>query len=212
MKILKYTLFSLVYIAVVAVGVACEKVVSPLPEFETGVVGFAKNVTSADLFNQTKDTAILALSSPATPAQFDFRWLSVDNKNTVTKIEFFVTFTEKYKDVLDNEKTANHGTKLLRTLDGAAVPANRIFIKPSFTIAEVNALFKDTQFDYGKGGGKKNVFDQNGRTATAQFTKSDAITVTWNFITADGRKFTTWSVALCGEAAGSNCAMKYSFR
>jgi len=41
-----------------------------------------------------------------TPVKFDLQWISIDSKNTVTKIEVFVTYTEKY---IDPEKKPAYG-------------------------------------------------------------------------------------------------------
>ena len=197
MKILKYSTF-LVLVAALFLAVACAKVASPLPEFESGVHGYG-----------VLTTANFSIANTATPAAFNWRWVSIDKKNTVSKVEFYTTLTEAYSDKEGNDRVANHGTKLWKVLEGSAIGANLTDITSSITQADIYALFKDAKFDYGLGAGNLNVFDQHARTTTNRFIKKDNIAVTWVLTTADGRKFTEWSVAICDgvSVVGANCTM-----
>jgi hypothetical protein len=206
MKILKYSTFSALLASLFLVF-ACEKVASPLPTFETAVHALGKLTTAS-----------FAIANTAAPAAYKWRWVSIDGKNTVSKVEYFVTLTEAYDDKEGNARVANHGTKAWKVIEGSAIGANRTDIDGSITQADVYGLFKDAAFDYGKGGGKVNVFTQNGRTATNRFIKNDGISITWFIYTADGRKFTEWSPAVCESlldgtgAPLANCSMNISVK
>ncbi len=178
---------------------------NPYVEPETAVHGLAAFATGS-----AKNYAV---SDMATGVKFDLQWISIDSKNTVTKIEVFVNYSEKYIDPEKNPRTANHGTKRVVLVEGSNVPANR---KPtSFTITpqQVYDLFKDAQFDYGKG--KVGVFSNPatpGRTAAARFTTNDLFKITWAFTTADGRYFDTWSDSVCLEFPGANCKQEWGVK
>lgn len=196
MKILKYSTFSAL-VAALLFAVSCAKVQSPLPDFETGIYCYG-----------VLTNASFSIANPATPVAYKWRWVSTDSKNTASKVEYYVTFTQSYSDKDGNDRVANHGTKLWKVLEGSAIGANRIDIDGSITQADVYNLFKDATFDYGLGAGKLNVFSQYGRKTANPFIKADGISITWYVTTADGRKFTEWSVALCdGETVGANCSM-----
>lgn len=148
-----------------------------------------------------------AVGNMTTGVKFDLQWVSIDSKNTVTKMEVFITYTEKYIDPEKNPRTANHGTKRIVTIEGSNVPANRT--KTSFTItpAQVYELFKDAKFDYGTG--SVGVFAAAARTASSRFTSSDGFKITWAFTTADGRYFDSWSDSVCLEFPGANCSLSW---
>lgn len=204
MKLLKY-LGSIAFgFAVVFLSQSCRDTKSaPLPVFETAVNGFA--LFKGDKFLSASD---LAKTNP-----YSFRWVSVDNINTVNKVEFFVTLFEDYTDKDGNDRTAVHGKKLFKTLEGGTAPANRVFTDQTVTSGDIYNLFKDAAFDYGLGGGKKAVFDQMGRTTAKRFTDNDYFSLSWNLTTADGRKFTEWSPAVCNESpAYLNCSLNYFFK
>lgn len=176
---------------------------SPLPVFETAVTAFA----------DYKTIKSFAIADAAKVVPFTYRWVSIDNLNTVTKIEFFVTLYEDYVDKEGNGRTAVHGTKSFKVLEGGAVPANRAYADVNIAASDVYTLFKDASFDYGKGDGKKPVFAQNGRTTAKQFTADDYAEVSWYITTGDGRKFTEWSPAICdGSTVGANCALGFPFK
>ncbi|MBL7814624.1 MAG: hypothetical protein JNL70_06430 [Saprospiraceae bacterium] len=201
MKFFKYSIFSVLAFALFAV-IACEKVQSPLPDFETAL-------TAEGILGAAPNNAF-AVATPATPVNYKWGWKSIDNKNTVSKVEFFVTMTESYVDKDGNSRVANHGTKAWKVIDGSAAGANHKYIDGTITQAEVYNLFQAATFDYGKGGGKVSVWSQNGRTATARFTTKDTFIITWHITAADGRKFTEWSVGLCDRTTvGSNCDITF---
>lgn len=204
MKILKYVSTITLGFALVFLAQSCRDTkASPLPEFETAVTAFA----------DYKTIKSFAIADAAKVVPFTYRWVSVDNLNSVSKIEFFVTLYEDYVDKEGNPRTAVHGTKSFKILEGGAVPANRVFADVNVAAADVYNLFKDAAFDYGKGGGKGAVFAQNGRTPAKQFTGNDFAEISWYITTADGRKFTEWSPAICsGSIIGANCALGFPFQ
>ena len=204
MKILKYISSIALGFALVFFAQSCRDTkASPLPTFETAVTTFADYKAAADSF---------AISDISKVTPFTYRWVSVDGQNTATKIEFFVTLYEEYKDKEGNKRTAVHGTKSFKILEGSSVPANRVYTDVTLSGTAIFDFFKTATFNYGKGDGDKPVFSQNGRTATKQFTTNDYADVTWFVTTADGRKFTEWSVAVCNEVVGSNCKLRFKFK
>jgi hypothetical protein len=212
MKLLKYISSVVLGFAIVFISQSCRDTkAAPLPVFETAVHGFGDIAAVKNLAGKSvADT--FAVSNLAKSVPFTWRWISIDNINTVNKVEYFVTLREPYDDVQGNPRTANHGTKAYKTLDGSAAPANRAFISATIKPEEIYALYKDATFNYGKGAGAKKVFEQNGRTAAAPWNYDDYVTLTWVLTTADGRKFTEWSTAVCGETVGANCQLEIYFQ
>jgi hypothetical protein len=77
---------------------------------------------------------------------FNFSWVSVDNKNTVTKIEFYVSFNEVYSDFEGGAKTASHKEYLFKTIDNPK--GNRETEALSMTQDDLYQLYKDDTFAY----------------------------------------------------------------
>lgn len=192
---------------------ACEdEELSPLPEFETAVHGYAK-LTATSPVN-------FAPGDKAKALDINYQWVSIDGVNTVNKIEFFVQFREAYTDKAGNPRTANHGKKLFKTIEGGTVPANRTNTNIKVTQDDVFNLFKDAKFDYGDGA--VNVFAAATRTVTAPLKASDSFTLSWALTTADGRYFDSWSTSLCTEFetyhgttvnnGGKNCTLVWTVK
>jgi hypothetical protein len=173
-----------------------------VPDFETAIHTDA-TVTSGSasnfLYKGTRSVSI------------DFLWNSIDSKNTVTKVEFFVQFNEPYVDIEGNGKVAKHGGSkgiLFKTLEGGAVPANRVKTSISFTQAEIYELYKNASFDYDADGTKTPVFANPAtpnRTAEGWFISGDAFQVKWNVYLEDGRVFDSWSPSTCAEFPNAAC-------
>ena len=198
MKILKYSFSMLLAVAIVALTASCrDESLNPVPAWETAVSGYGELVATNNAFS---------LTDAAKDVQYKFRWLSIDNLNTVTKIEYYVALNESYTDKEGNSRTAKHGDKLWKVVEGSAVPANRVFINLALTQAQVYALYKDNTFNYGNGA--VSVFAQNGRSAAKPLIAADKVVVRWELTTADGRKFFQWSPGICGENPGfANCVL-----
>ncbi|MFN7115466.1 MAG: hypothetical protein ACK4TA_01625 [Saprospiraceae bacterium] len=161
----------------------------PVPEFETAVHGYAKlTATSALNFTPGDKTKVIDV---------DYQWVSIDGANTVNKIDLFVRFREAYRDKEGNPRTADHGIKKLRTIEGGAVPGNRTNTNFKISQDDVFNLFKDAKFNYGNG--EVNVFADASRTTAAPFKTSDTFVLSWALTTADGRYFDSWSTSTCTE-------------
>ena len=205
MKILKYSFSMLLAVAIVALTASCrDESLNPVPAWDTAVSGYGEFVATNNAFS---------LTDAAKDVQFKYRWVSIDNLNTVTKIEYYVALNETYIDKEGNSRTARHGDKLWKVVESSAVPANRVYINQAITQAAVYALYKDNTFNYGKGVGNLNVFAQNGRTAAKPLIAADKVVVRWELTTADGRKFFQWSAGVCGENPGyANCNLTVSVK
>ncbi len=172
-----------------------------VPEWESAVNTFASL--------QTGSSANFLNGNAATPINLNFRWISIDGKNTVNRVEFFILFNEGYVDVDGNPKTARHGGDegiLFKTLEGAAVAGNRTDMSLSVTQAEIYELYKDKTFNYC--GTTESVFNSTlkpSRSTDNPFVAGDAFTLKWIVYTEDGRKFDSWSPSVCTEFPGSNC-------
>ncbi len=153
----------------------------------------------------------------------DFQWISIDKKNNVVKVEMYASFSEPYRDSKSNNKTANHGTVLLKTFEGASVPANRTSFDVQVTAAELRTAFAGVTFNYDDGRGSVNVLNNTnlipGRTQArnpsslaTQFIPSDAFRITWILYTEDGRVFDSWSDSICSEFPGADCFVDVSVK
>lgn len=193
--------YIIVMIASVGIITSCkDESLQVVPDWETGVHGFAA-VTSTN--------TDLLYNDPAVDVDLDLKWISIDGKVAVNKMEVFVLFDEAYVDVDGNPKVASHGGtkgKLLKSFEGSAVPANRTNVSFSVTQAEVYNLYQASTFDYGNG--PVNVFtnpDKPQRNATQHFMWDDVLTIKWTFTADDGRVFSSWAPSVCTEFPGANC-------
>lgn len=178
-----------------------------VPEWETAVHGLG---TFADGSPQN-----FVFQNPDVQLDVNLRWISIDQKNTVTKIELYVLFNEEYIDADGNPAVAKHGGDdgvLFQTIEGGAVPANRQDIMVSFSQTELFGLYQNAEFDYTGLGTKVNVFENPAkpeRADNAPFVKGDGFQVKWVFTTEDGREFNFWGVSVCTEFPGANCAVNW---
>lgn len=172
-----------------------------IPEWETGVNTYTTL--------QTGSAASFINGNPTSPINLNFRWISIDSKNTVTKVEFFLLFNEGYVDPDKNPKTARHGGtagKLFKTLEGSAVGANRTDVGVVVTQADIYNLYKDATFNYC--GTTVPVFSNSlkpARSASNPFLAGDSFSMKWTIYLEDGRKIDSWSPSTCTEFPGSNC-------
>jgi len=203
MKTIKYLVMTLIGVFALTVSCTDDKVLVPV--WETGINGQGTITGTATDFKRGDGSIVL---------DFDLKWISVDSKETVTKMEVFLTFTEDYLDNDGNPAVADHGTKLVQTFEGGAVPANRTPVAFSLSQADVYALFNGTTYDYKDGvdGNAIDVFGSPvnpGRDATNIFVAEDKFKLTWQFTGADGRVFRAWSPSVCTEFPGSNCEIAF---
>ncbi len=142
------------------------------------------------------------------------RWVSLDNKLTVNKIEIFVEMKEYYQDAEGNDKTTSLGQKLITTI--AAPTANRQWNSFSITPTQLYTVFKDASVKYDKTNDVK-VFanPKNPRPTGKWFNGSEDFIVTWKLYTTDGKTFKSGgSSGICGDItavseANSNCQLTF---
>jgi hypothetical protein len=177
-----------------------------VPEWETAVNTYAKL--------QTGSSASFVNGSPSVPINLNWRWISIDSKNTITKVEFFLVFNEGYVDNDGNPALARHGGtagKLWKTVEGANVKGNREDIAVTITQDDVYQLYKDNTFNYC--GTAVPVFNNTlkpTRTPASPFVAGDSFQLKWIIYAADGRKIDSWSPSVCTEFPGSNCNYGWS--
>jgi len=177
-----------------------------IPVWETGVNTYATVKSGGSGFFPNGNAAV--------PVDLNFRWISIDALNTVTKIEFFLLFNEGYIDPDGNPAVARHGGtdgRLFKTVEGAAVPANRTDVGVTVTWSDVYNLYKDNTFNYC--GTSVPVFNNTlkpTRTTGIPFVAGDSFVLKWIVYTEDGRKFDSWSPSVCTEFPGSNCQYAWS--
>lgn len=203
MNKLKYLVLTLAGVFLLSVSCSDDKELIPI--WETAINGEGLIVSTAQDFKR---------GEPAITLDFELKWISVDSKATVTKMEVFLTWKETYTDVDGNPAVANHGKVPLTTFEGGAVPSNREPVVFSLTQAQVQALYSGITFDYNDGvsGNDIDVFGapfNPARDATNIFIDKDAFTVEWNFTADDGRVFDSWSPSVCTEFPGSNCQVDF---
>lgn len=203
MKKIKYLLLTL--IGIFALSVSCSDDKELIPVWESSINGEGTIISTAQDFKSADESVVL---------EFGLKWISVDGKASVTKMEAFITFKENYVDDDGNPAVADHGTKPLVTFEGAAVPGNRT--DATFTISQpdVYALFQGQTYDYkdGTDGNLIDIFSSDinpARSATVHFAPEDKFTVTWQFTGSDGRVFRAWSPSVCTEFPGSNCQVDF---
>jgi len=142
------------------------------------------------------------------------RWVSLDNKLTVNKIEIFVEMKEYYQDAEGNDKTVSLGQKLINTI--TTPTANRQWNSFSITPTQLYTAFKDASVKYDKTNDVK-VFanPKNPRPTGKWFNGSEDFIVTWKLYTTDGKTFKSGgSSGICGDVtavseANSNCQLTF---
>ncbi|WOK05432.1 hypothetical protein [Imperialibacter roseus] len=208
----KLNKYILVLLAMVVVIPACkDEDLVILPEWESAVNAYTvvADGSKGDFLSGDASQDIT----------FDMLWNSIDGKNTVTKIEIFAYFSEAYTDPDGNPAVANYGGAdgvSFLTIEGAAVPANKV--TTSFTISQddMYEMFKDSSFDYDKDGTATPVWsnpDKPNRKASStnfKFVPGDSFSIRWELTTADGRLFDSWSPSVCTEFPGSNCSYAWA--
>lgn len=189
------------------VAIGCkDDSIQPVPDWGSGVNGFASL--------QQGSAANFLLGNTTTTINANLRWISIDGKLTVNKIETFITFDESYVDVEGNPKTARHGGttgKLFRTFEGEEVLESREDLGITISQTDIFNLYSTNQFNYC--GTTVSVFNnplKPTRTVATPFINGDSFRLRWIFYTSDGRKFDTWSPSVCNEFPGSNCSLPFA--
>ena len=205
---------------------------NPVPTFEPAVHGFA---IFADVpepkegSNSRPNTVANAANFPlagqdAAKMNLKLRWVSLDNKLSVKKVEVFLEMIESYNDVNGNPKAASLGQKLLTTFDPSA--ANRQWNTFAVTPADVFKLFGTATVKY-DGTTAVPVFNNpdrprpvGARLSGATKVKglgvsADRFILTWKLTTSDGLVFNAWNPdSICGDItqynqAAANCDLSW---
>ncbi|MEQ8688783.1 MAG: hypothetical protein RIE86_26000 [Imperialibacter sp.] len=208
----KLNKYILVLLAMVVVIPACkDEDLVVLPDWESGVNAYTvvAEGSKGDFLS----------GNAAQDITFDMLWNSIDGKNTVTKIEIFAYFSEAYTDPDGNPAVANYGGAdgvSFLTIEGAAVPANKVTTSFSISQDDMYEMFKDSSFDYDKDGtatpvwGNPDKPNRRASSANFKFVPGDSFSIRWELTTADGRLFDSWSPSVCTEFPGSNCSYAWS--
>lgn len=174
------------------------------PVWETAVHGYGKVTDGSPTdFQNGDESKIISV---------DIKWKSVDQKNTVTKIEIYATFNESYTDSEGNAKTASHGGsdgKLLLSIDSP--PAENTFSSFQITQQQIFDLYKTATYSY-DGSSSVNVFGNNvstRNTTDKKFIPGDTFAVRWVLTTDDGRVFDSWSPSVCTEFPEASCKIAW---
>lgn len=186
---------------------------------EVGKANFATNAKNIPLTGQD-----------AAKIDFKIRWVSLDNKLTVTKIVVKIDMIESYTDPDGNPKTVSLGSggKVVKTIDAPA--ANRQWNAFSISPAEIYNLYKDATVMYNKVSAVK-VFENPARPRPAgarlqgplvvagrTVANADTFVVTWELTTSDGSVFKVWNEdSICLDPtpvsqANSNCRLNFTVR
>ena len=204
MELKKYSL--LVLLSVLVVFSCTDEDLVPEPVPETAVHGYIERTTAIENF---------LYDDVSQGLDFNFSWVSVDNKNTVTKIEFYVSFNEVYSDFEGGAKTASHKEYLFKTIDNPK--GNRETEALSMTQDDLYQLYKDDTFAYDITEGADAAqavfgFDQklNRDAASSPWVDGDSFRIRWVITTADGRIFDTWNDSICLEFPGANCTFSWA--
>lgn len=201
---------------------------NPNKPWEPGVHGWGvfDGIAEAGKAN----TAANAINFPLTGQDaakipLKIRWVSLDNKLTVSKIVMKVDMIESYTDPDGNPKTVSlgGGGKVFKTIDSPA--ANRQWNSVTITPAEIYNLYKDATVKYNKVTAVP-VFNNPARPrpATARLqgaaakAAADAFVVTWELTTSDGLVFKVWNEdSICLDPtpvsqANANCRLNFTVK
>ena len=219
---------------------ACtDETLNPLPGWDYSVHGY--NIFDGIAFNGVKTARpqpyerdysknFSVTGQDASKVPFKIRWVSLDNKLTVNKIEIYVRMLEYYNDPEGNPKTAdlsgNGKGKLYTTLTPAG---NRQWTSYTIDANKVYELYKNATVKYNKVTAvpvfsnpsrprPAGAYFRVGETAKYGDVAADDFVVTWKLYTADGKVFDTFNPdSICGDPtpvseANSNCQSVFGVR
>lgn len=214
---------SIIYIAIMGLIslTACrDESLNPVPVWEPAVHGFGVfdngAATKAALTaNYAKNFPAANQDAATATVPLKVRWVSLDNKLTVNKIEVFIEMIEYYQDADKNDKQASLGKKLIKTISTPA--ANRQWNNFAISASEVYNLYKDATVKYDKTNAVK-VFENpaNPRPKGAWFNGSEDFIITWVLTTPEGKVFSKFNEdSVCGDPtdlseASANCRLQFN--
>lgn len=174
---------------------------NPYKEPEPGVHGYA--VIRALTFVEGRMST--------SRVDFDFKWMSLDRKVNINRVEFYVYFNEPYIDQNGNAVMANHGGAEPtggRTHPDLSFTGLGNFETRKFTItaAQIYGLYANATYKY-DGKTARPVFGTN-RPSNRRFLSGDNIVIRWRLYGDNGLVYRSWSPAIeSGEfIAGGNGA------
>lgn len=220
--------------AAVLLLLGCEdESLSPNKAWEPGVhaLGVFDGVTEEKKANFAANAKTIPLTGQDN-AKIDLkiRWVSLDNKLTVSKMVVKVDMIESYTDPDGNPKTVSLGSggRVVKTIDAPA--ANRQWNMFSISPADIYTLYKDATVKYDKVNAVK-VFENPARPRPAgarlqgpqvvggkTIATADAFVVTWELTTSDGLVFKVWNEeSICLDPtpvsqANSNCRLSFTVK
>lgn len=201
---------------------------NPVPVWESAVHGFgvfadvtepaANSSARPHIANFARNFPLTSQTATAANVNFKLRWVSLDNKLTVNKMEVYLDMVEAYTDPDGNPKTISlgNGGRLLKTLTAAG---NREWTTFSVTPQEVFNMYKDAVVKYDRVKDVK-VFENPAtpRPTGAWFKSTDRLVLTWRLTTTDGLVYKTWSPdGICADPtpysqAAANCTLVFGAR
>lgn len=203
---------------------------NPNKAWEPGVhaLGVFDGVAEAGKANFTANAKTFPLTGQdAAKIDFKIRWVSLDNKLTVSKVVIKVDMIESFTDPDGNPKTVSlgGGGKVVKTIDTPT--ANRQWNNFSISPTEIYNLYKDATVKYDKAKDVK-VFENPARVRPVgarlqgpqivggkTIANADAFVVTWELTTSDGSVFKAWNAdSICLDPtpvsqANSNCRLNF---
>jgi len=227
-------LFTYSFMAAITLLLSCrDESLDPNKPWEPGVHGWGvfDGVAEAGKANIAANARNFPLTGQDnSKIDFKIRWVSLDNKLTVSKIAIKVDMIESYTDPDGNPKTValGGGGRVVKTIDAPA--ANRQWNNFSITPAEIYNLYKDATVKYDKVNAVK-VFENPTRPRPAgarlqgplvvggkTVANADAFLVTWELTTSDGLVFKVWNEdSICLDPtpvsqANANCRLSFTVR
>ncbi|RYC69018.1 hypothetical protein [Spirosoma sordidisoli] len=227
-------LFTYSFMAAITLLLSCrDESLDPNKPWEPGVHGWGvfDGVAEAGKANIAANARNFPLTGQDnSKIDFKIRWVSLDNKLTVSKIAIKVDMIESYTDPDGNPKTValGGGGRVVKTIDAPA--ANRQWNNFSITPAEIYNLYKDATVKYDKVNAVK-VFENPARPRPAgarlqgplvvggkPVANADAFLVTWELTTSDGLVFRVWNEdSICLDPtpvsqANANCRLSFTVR
>jgi hypothetical protein len=238
---MKKILSLLILSGIIVSFTACkDETLNPLPGWDYAVHGLMyfdgvavnKNAAGTPLRPQTAELNYAknfpVKGQDAAKVDFKLRWVSLDNKLTVSKIDIYVRMLESYNDPDGNPKTAdlsgNGKGKLYTSI--SAPTGNRQWNSFSINPAKVYELYKNATVKYDKVNAT-SVFANPGRPrpvgallrgaekASYGAVGADEFIVTFKLYTSDGNVFETFEPgSICGDVtpvseANSNCQLQF---